>query len=443
MRKVSFFFLFFLSIISFSFSSFAGVASGSNAMRVPRASWSNASKAWDDFKDSFDQINDVNSVSSDDVAVRASTKSLDVGATLFSVSTGDWVADVKPYKVALSSSGNYYDYYFEKAPSGTYYHELLVTLYRSQLPSSGTYGFTGYFVEGDIDFSPTFSTIRIDSKSSNVQGVSNYCRADLYNDSASVHRICSNITIPSNVNSLVYMMAWPEHMTDKFDIMTPVNNPYTFTFKKIDGASSAGPAADSTPSSDTVIADNSSTIAENSNRQVEQGDSIIELIKNTIQTISSQLESFWNQLAGEFTNLYNKMNQHHSEDLAKVDEQISADRQNTDDLINNQDKNTDQITGGYDSSGLDSSGNKLNDSLTGLEDNENAIHDQASGWITDFTLPNFDQLLESGGILAACLWLGQFWQSMFTNMGAFNIPVTLSLCLIFVLMLVGYHRFKR
>lgn len=190
-------------------------------------------------------------------------------------------------------------------------------------------------------------------------------------------------------------------------------------------------------------ANNTAEIANNSNRQVEQGDSIIELIKNTIQTISSQLESFWNQLAGEFTNLYNKMNQHHSEDLAKVDEQISADRQNTDDLINNQDKNTDQITGGYDSSGLDSSGNKLNDSLTGLEDNENAIHDQASGWITDFTLPNFDQLLESGGILAACLWLGQFWQSMFTNMGAFNIPVTLSLCLIFVLMLVGYHRFKR
>lgn len=297
------------------FSSLASTASSSNARRVPRASWSNASKAWDDFKDSFDQINDVNSVSSDDVAVRASTKSLDVGATLFSVSTGDWVADVKPYKVALSSSGNYYDYYFEKAPSGTYYHELLVTLYRSQLPSSGTYGFTGYFVEGDIDFSPTFSTIRIDSKSSNVQGVSNYCRADLYNDSASVHRICSNITIPSNVNSLVYMMAWPEHMTDKFDIMTPVNNPYTFTFKKIDGASSAGPAADSTPSSDTVIADNSSTIAENSNRQVEQGDSIIELIKNTIQTISSQLESFWNQLAGEFTNLYNKMNQQHAEKL--------------------------------------------------------------------------------------------------------------------------------
>lgn len=62
-------------------------------------------------------------------------------------------------------------------------------------------------------------------------------------------------------------------------------------------------------------ANNTAEIANNSARQVEQGDSIIELIKNTIQTISSQLESFWNQLAGEFTNLYNKMNQQHAEKM--------------------------------------------------------------------------------------------------------------------------------
>ena len=82
------------------------------------------------------------------------------------------------------------------------------------------------------------------------------------------------------------------------------------------GDSSVGTAdsgVKSDPSQDT--ADNTATIAENSNRQVEQGDSIIELIKNTIQTISSQLESFWNQLAGEFTNLYNKMNQQHAEKM--------------------------------------------------------------------------------------------------------------------------------
>lgn len=439
MRKVSFFFFLFFSIISLNFSSFAGVASGSNARRVPHASWSNASKAWDDFKDSFDQINDVNSVSSDDMAVRASIKSLDVSATLYSVATGNWVADVKAYKVALSSSGNYYEYFFEKAPSGYYYHELLVTLYRSQLPSSGTYGFTGYFVEGNIDFSPTFSTIRIDSKSSNVQGVSSYSRADLYNDSASVHRICSNITIPSNVNSLVYMMAWPEHMTDKFDIMTPVNNPYTFTFKKIDGASSAGPAADSTPSSDSVIADNSSTIAENSNRQVEQGDSIIELIKNTIQTISSQLESFWNQLAGEFTNLYNKMNQHHSEDLAKVDEQISADRQNTADLITNQDKNTDQITHGFDSSGMNSVNDKLKGQLSDYDSKEKEVLDQVNEKVDSF---EFEEPLSASHFVGPLEDIRYFLTGVYNGYSSLNIPIGFSLTLTIALIVIGYYRFK-
>lgn len=71
-------------------------------------------------------------------------------------------------------------------------------------------------------------------------------------------------------------------------------------------------------------------ISSNTAQQVEQGDTIIELIKNTIQTISSQLTSFWNQLAGEFTNLYNKMNQQHQESMDKVDEQMDNDNANTD-----------------------------------------------------------------------------------------------------------------
>lgn len=71
-------------------------------------------------------------------------------------------------------------------------------------------------------------------------------------------------------------------------------------------------------------------ISSNTAQQVEQGETIIELIKNTIQTISSQLTSFWNQLAGEFTNLYNKMNQQHQESIDKVDEQIDNDNANTD-----------------------------------------------------------------------------------------------------------------
>ena len=77
------------------------------------------------------------------------------------------------------------------------------------------------------------------------------------------------------------------------------------------------------------------------------------------------------------------------------------------------------------------------------ESAESNIHDTASGWLSDYTMPDFDNFLNTGGILSACIWLGGFWQTVFVNMGAFNIPVTLSLTLVFVLMLVGYHRFRR
>lgn len=434
MRKVSFFFFLFFSIISLNFSSFAGVASGSNARRVPHASWSNASKAWDDFKDSFDQINDVDTVVSDDISVSASGPDENYGKSWWLMA---WFDNNTGVNLVWNDTYGYYRLPDDYINKGYKIYNVRLCIARNRLPSSGTYLFKYDFVQGSVVNKIYKADLQFDLVQKNTLDIYPKYEDVPYSQSGSHISGSYNVTIPSRCVRLSLLL-YPSGSDPAVNF-----SGVSFSFGQIPdssvGTADSGVKSDS--SQDT--ADNTATIAENSNRQVEQGDSIIELIKNTIQTISSQLESFWNQLAGEFTNLYNKMNQHHSEDLAKVDEQISADRQNTDDLITNQDKNTDQITGGYDSSGLDSSGNKLNDSLTGLEDNENAIHDQASGWITDFTLPNFDQLLESGGILAACLWLGQFWQSMFTNMGTFNIPVTLSLCLIFVLMLVGYHRFKR
>lgn len=207
------------------------------------------------------------------------------------------------------------------------------------------------------------------------------------------------------------------------------------------------PVQGGSPDSGNVDQDINQSISNNTAQQVEQGDTIIELIKNTIQTISSQLTAFWNQLAGEFTNLYNKMTQQHSEQLQadrdNTDDIIAAEESNTTDIINNDNRNTDTVVNGYDSSNLDESGNKLNDKLQEYESAESNIHDTASGWLSDYTMPDFDNFLNTGGILSACIWLGVFWQTVFVNMGAFNIPVTLSLTLVFVLMLVGYHRFRR
>lgn len=434
MRKVSFFFFLFFSIISLNFSSFAGVASGSTANRVPRASWSNASHAWEDFKDSFDRINDVDTVVSDDISVSASGPDENYGKSWWLMA---WFDNNTGVNLVWNDTYGYYRLPDDYINKGYKIYNVRLCIARNRLPSSGTYLFKYDFVQGSVVNKIYKADLQFDLVQKNTLDIYPKYEDVPYSQSGSHISGSYNVTIPSRCVRLSLLL-YPSGSDPAVNF-----SGVSFSFGQIPDSSvgTADSGVKSDPSQDT--ADNTATIAENSNRQVEQGDSIIELIKNTIQTISSQLESFWNQLAGEFTNLYNKLNQHHQEDLDKLDEQISADRQNTDDIINNQDKNTDQITGGYDSSGLDSSGNKLNDSLTGLEDRENAIHDQASGWITDFTLPNFDQLLESGGILAACLWLGQFWQSMFTDMGAFNIPVTLSLCLIFVLMLVGYHRFKR
>jgi len=434
LRKISFIFFLFFSVMSFTFSSFAGVASGSNAKRVHRASWSNASHAWEDFKDSFDRINDADTVSSNDIELFSSDSRRVHMYGLTSEGQKYYTAGTLGSALALPTL------------SSGHYKRVWIDLYKEWLPAAGTYKFYWAFTDvlqnirssGVDNVVGDWSVIADTQK--NVDPGSSSGTVSIYK-SQNLWSSWINVKTSSKTSTIGYYM----DLYDSANVqqIKLVLRQFGAEFKTDSSATTVDAPSSNNQSSTDIVSDALENLGANSDRQVEQGDSIIELIKNTIQTISSQLESFWNQLAGEFTNLYNKMNEQHQERLDKMQEQIDSAHEDTDNIIQNQKENTDQITGGYDSSGLDSSGNKLNDSLTGLEDKENAIHDQASGWITDFTLPNFDQLLESGGILAACLWLGQFWQSMFTNMGAFNIPVTLSLCLIFVLMLVGYHRFKR
>lgn len=121
-------------------------------------------------------------------------------------------------------------------------------------------------------------------------------------------------------------------------IIPPVGGFFTVSFTKVSG--SVVPDVTTAGGSYT----SGDALADNTAQQVEQGDTIIELIKNTIQTISSQLTAFWNQLAGEFTNLYNKMTVQHTE-------QLEADRTNTDDIIAADDANTDKVTGAIEKHG--------------------------------------------------------------------------------------------
>lgn len=420
MRKISFFFFLFFSVMSFTFSSFAGVASGSNAMRVPLASWSNASKAWDDFKDGFDRINDVDDVAmfvSDSISYNGLAYRSDGGTWSFTTTVGG--------VVDLPSLGG-----------DVYYTGFYLQLGKPDLPSYGKY-----------NFSFSLFDVLQNVRSSGVDNVSAdyFILADEQKNVSASFVNSDPVTVNKSSN------AWTAYGTLSISGKTSVvgyrMNFYndvklrSIKFKLLDVsvtyAGSNSTVLATSPSSNNQ--DTVGAVADAANALVDKQDTIIDQIVNTTQTISNQLYSFWNQLAGEFTNLYNKMNQHHSEDLAKVDEQISADRQNTADLITNQDKNTDQITHGFDSSGMNSANDKLKGQLSDYDSKEKEVLGQVNEKVDSF---EFEEPLSASHFVGPLEDIRYFLTGVYNGYSSLNIPIGFSLTLTIALIVIGYYRFK-
>lgn len=289
------------------FSSLASTASSSNARRVSRASWSNASHAWEDFKDSFDQFNDVDLIS--DRASGLPTFDNTVNYSGVRVSLVYYDAVGKSH-YAWSDVGSDGWFNIDKPDDYARPIKVIVRLHRSAIPPSGKYnlqvrnsvqgGGSNYFLKYQIYFEKGVSNASNFNQTLNMTGQSNY----------SEYYIDGSVSLPTSYSAMNIEAYYDTDHSFGF----PFNGSVKIRFNSL--PSSASTTVNPTAGSGVNdTANNTAEIANNSNRQVEQGDSIIELIKNTIQTISSQLESFWNQLAGEFTNLYNKMNQQHAEKL--------------------------------------------------------------------------------------------------------------------------------
>lgn len=182
-------------------------------------------------------------------------------------------------------------------------------------------------------------------------------------------------------------------------------------------------------------------IANNSAQQVEQGDTIIELIKNTIQTISFQLTAFWNQLAGEFTNLYNKLNQQHAEQLQadreNTDDIIAAEESNTTNIINNNNANTDKLSNGYDNSGMNSDNNRLNGSLKEYDQAEDNLMEDVNTGIGNI---DFDFSFDS--TLSVISTVSDFLQGIYERSGGFQVVINVCLILSLASCAVGLYRLK-
>ena len=284
----------------------ASTASSSNAVQSARsASWSNASHAWEDFKDSFDRFTDVDTVSSD--------------IELFSSDSR------RVHMYGLTSDGQQY---YTAGTLGTalalpilssgHYKRVWIDLHKEWLPAAGTYKFYWAFTDvlqnirssGVDNVVGDYSVVADVQK--NVDPGSSSGNVSVYK-SQNLWSSWINIKTSSKTGTIGYYM----DLYDSANIQQVklVLRQFGADFKTDSNSVTVDAPSSNNQSSTDIVSDALENLGSNSDRQVEQGDSIIELIKNTIQTISSQLESFWNQLAGEFTNLYNKMNQQHAEKM--------------------------------------------------------------------------------------------------------------------------------
>ena len=208
------------------------------------------------------------------------------------------------------------------------------------------------------------------------------------------------------------------------------------------------------------IQDNTSQVANNTGELVSGQREIMDTLKDIVQTISYQLEAFWLQLAHEFTNLYNKMNEQHAELIQaiqdgfnvtiinKFEELIENNNQNTNQIIDNNNqnhqeqidndnKNTDTIVNGYDNSGLNQSNQNLSDTLNKYQEEEDKLLADTKDKIEDFEFQNpFDTFV------APLEDVAYFLNGIYITLGSFNIPIGFSLTLTIALLCIGWYRFR-
>lgn len=303
------------------FSSWADTASSSNA--VPVATSSNAFPSQDYMEtDGFDTL-EVPVLMSDG---GDSSSTIDFTGSKLNLRYYDMMNRVKDVSVNLNADG----YGSIPRPSDFVKSvEIEIRLFKNNLPSAGKYNMNVHFGSNTGGFTYTDAFVWSGKNNKNAGMQEQQSSLNFSQGSGDF-----NISAVVEIGNIDYLNVGAYSS----GIIPPVGGFFTVSFTKVSG--SVVPDVTTAGGSYT----SGDALADNTAQQVEQGDTIIELIKNTIQTISSQLTAFWNQLAGEFTNLYNKMTVQHTE-------QLEADRTNTDDIIAADDANTDKVTGAIEKHG--------------------------------------------------------------------------------------------
>ena len=304
--------LLFCLTLSMPFSSLANTASSSNVERVATSSNALPSQEYME-TDDFDTL-DIMPMSDGDLPYVSNT--VNVSGCYLSVAYYDMSGKLKFTPAKYFNSDHYASIGVPNDCASV--SHFVFSVEKSALPSSGVYSLSAHFASNT---GVEYKLVRIYSSKNNSNASTQESSLDISFIQSSGDWYCSTVVDVGTVSNIQLWLIPKSTST----INLPYGGFLDINFTKT-SASPNYTAAGGAQTTDDI----QSNIADNTARQVEQGDTIIELIKNTIQTISSQLTSFWNQLAGEFTNLYNKMNQQHQESINKVDEQIDNDNANTD-----------------------------------------------------------------------------------------------------------------
>ena len=315
---------------------------------------------------------------------------------------------------------------------------VFIRLASGALPSPGTYEF---WLRFNSDVGVTYeSTAYIQASKSNHNAMSQ-------NNSQAVQvtQVSGDFTVNETVEignvANLQLVLYPDNISPTF---LPWGGYVHISFEKTDDEPAYTTPGGLPTSGD--IQENISNSVSSINNQME---SIDGTLKEIVQTISYQLEAFWNQLAGEFTNLYNKMNQQHEELLNALeeglevtiinqfDELIANDNKNHQEQLANDDKNTEEITNGYDNSSITADNDRLNTALEDNEQLENEALGEAAGHLEDFEFTN-----PITQYLSTFILFGDFLQDLFTNSGAFFNVINLSFILSIALIVIGLYRFK-
>ena len=167
-------------------------------------------------------------------------------------------------------------------------------------------------------------------------------------------------------------------------------------------------------------------------------------LKQLIQHISDQLHALWDQMYNYMhVPLVNNDNARTQRIIDRMDEgfdiNVEVLDRNFHDLMENDDKNTNQITNGYDNSTFNSANSQLDSSVNQYDQAETGIFDSVKENVTGFTIPDFTSNVQ---VLTAVGFCSNYLQRLFNAIGLYNLPITVSLVMIFVLMVLGYYRVR-